>query len=107
MDRRRQGHRKGPLPARAFGLSLNPFPKQRNKDKQFLEELRDVFPHLVFPVRPIVAALRAPIVQRVADAFAGENFLEAVSRATVLPWTRTSTEGNGTGRDLAKKPGVA
>src|SRR5882762_3504374 len=50
------------------------FSKRRNNDKQFLEELRDVFPHLVFPVRPIVAALGAPVVQRVADAFAGENF---------------------------------
>src|SRR6266581_9774555 len=44
------------------------------RSQQFLEELRDVFPHLVLPVGPVVAALRAPVVQRMTDALAGENF---------------------------------
>src|SRR5271163_371741 len=34
-----------------------------------LEKAGDVLAHLVLPIRPVVAPLRAPIVQRVPDAF--------------------------------------
>ncbi len=57
-------------------------------------ELRNVLAHLVFPERPIVAAFRAPIVNGMANAFAGEDFGEAISGAAVLPWTGTGDQMN-------------
>ena len=41
---------------------------------QILEVLADVFPHLVVPVEPFVAAFRAPVVQVVGDTAAREHF---------------------------------
>src|SRR5712664_194462 len=83
------------------------FPQAAKRRQKFLEELRDLFAHLVLPVRPIVAALRAPVVQRVADAFAGKNFGEAVGRPAVFPRTRTGAEVNVAACDLAVEPGIA
>src|SRR5260370_5622408 len=61
----------------------------------------------MLPVRPVVAALRAPVVQRVTDTFAGENFGEAISRPAVLPLTRAGAEVNVTTCDLVIEPGIA
>ena len=36
-----------------------------------LKKLRYVFAHLVLPIRPVVAAHGAPVVERVTDSFAG------------------------------------
>src|SRR5712664_31854 len=49
------------------------------------EQTRDVFVHHVLPIRPVGAAFGAPIIERMANAFAGENFGEAVRRAGVFP----------------------
>src|SRR5260370_16884198 len=70
------------------------FPQAAKRRQQFLEELRDVFAHLMLPVGPVVAALRAPVVERVADAFAGKNFGEAVGRAPGFPPTPTRALGD-------------
>src|SRR6266478_9236856 len=80
---------------------------RRSSSTATSEQMRQVFAHLVFPVRPVVAALRAPVVQRVPDPFAGKNFREAVGRAAVLPRTRTGAEVNVTTCDLLIKPGIA
>src|SRR5260370_22016016 len=71
------------------------------------EKLRDVFAHLMLPVRPVVATLRAPVVQRVTDTFAGENFGEAIGRPAVLPRTRGGAKVNITTCDLVIEPGIA
>src|SRR6266550_5484734 len=71
------------------------------------EKLGDVLAHLVFPVRPVVAALRAPVVERVADPLAGENFREAVGGPAVLPGTRTGADVNVATGDLLIEPGIA
>jgi hypothetical protein len=49
------------------------------------EEAGDVFAHFVLPVGPVVAALGAPVVQRVADAFAGQDLGEAVGGGGFFP----------------------
>src|SRR5436309_3686444 len=71
------------------------------------EKLGDVFAHLVFPIRPVVAALGAPVIERVADSLAGENFREAVSRAAVFPLSRTGGDVNVARGDLFVEPGIA
>ncbi len=53
----------------------------RSPSKQF----SDVLAHLVFPEGPIVAALGAPSVHGIANAFAGEDFGEAIGGAAVFP----------------------
>src|SRR5260370_20899410 len=64
------------------------------------KKLRDIFAHLVFPVRPIVPALRAPVVQRMAYPLAGKNFREAVGRPAVLPRTGARRDVNVTNSDF-------
>src|SRR5713101_7347058 len=53
-----------------------------------------------------MAALRAPVVQRVANAFARKNFGEAVGGPAVLPRTRAGAEVNVATRDLLIEPGI-
>src|SRR5258705_10885349 len=57
------------------------------------EEAGDVFAHHVLPVGPVVAAVGAPIVERVANIFAGEDFGEAIRGAGIFPLP-------GAGRDV-------
>src|SRR6266404_1457034 len=71
------------------------------------EKLGDVFAHLVFPVRPVVATLGAPVVQRMANSLAGKNFREAVSRPAVFPLSRTGGDVNVARGDLFVEPGIA
>jgi hypothetical protein len=67
--------------------------KRRTMRGGGLEEAGDVFAHLVFPIGPVVAALGAPVVEGVADAFAAEDFGEAVGGAGFFP-------GAGAGGDV-------
>jgi hypothetical protein len=69
-------------------------------------EAGDVFAHFVFPVGPIVAALRAPIIDRVADAFSGEDFGESVGWAAVLPLAGAGDQANVATGQLIVKPGI-
>src|ERR1700720_1021269 len=71
------------------------------------EKLRDVLAHLVLPVRPVMAALRSPVVERVADPLAGQNFREAVGGPAVLPGARTGADVNVATGDLLIEPGIA
>src|SRR5882672_4928559 len=71
------------------------------------EKLGDVFAHLVFPIRPVVAALGAPVVERMADAFAGKYFGEAVGWSAVFPLARTGGDVNVARGDLFVEPGIA
>src|SRR5204863_9683894 len=77
------------------------------RPKSYLTKLGDVLAHLVFPIRPVVAALRTPVVERVADPLAGENFREAVGGPAVLPGTRTGADVNVATGDLLIEPGIA
>ncbi len=72
-----------------------------------LEQAGDVFAHLVLPVGPVVAALGAPIVERVADAFAGEDFGEAVGGAAVLPRACAGGDVDVAGGELSEEPRIA
>ena len=47
---------------------------QSPQPRTTLKKLRDVFAHLVFPVRPVMAAHRSPVVERMANAFASQDF---------------------------------
>jgi hypothetical protein len=69
--------------------------------------VRDVLAHLVLPVRPVVAALWTPIVQRVADALAGKDFGKAIGRAAVLPRAGAGGDVNVAGGELAEEPRIA
>src|SRR6266853_3813163 len=44
------------------------------RDARTLKKLRYIFAHLVLPIRPVMAAHGAPVVERVTDSFAGEDF---------------------------------
>src|SRR6266567_1643588 len=70
---------------------IKPLPPSTVQSRQ-LEQMRNILAHLVLPIRPVVAALRTPVVQRVADSFAGKNFGEAVRGRAVFP--RTGAGGN-------------
>src|SRR5262249_50583789 len=68
--------------------------------------LGDVLGHLVFPVWPVMATHRSPVVKRMANSLAGENFRETVTRATVLPRTGAGANVNVTRGNLLIKPGI-
>src|SRR6267154_477900 len=58
------------------GISLGPSLAREEhscRDARILKKLRYIFAHLVLPVRPVVAAHGAPVVERVTDSFAGED----------------------------------
>ena len=61
----------------------------------------------MFPVRPVVAALGAPVVERVADSLAGKNFGETVGRTAVFPLARTGGDVNVARGDLFVELGIA
>src|SRR5882724_8520999 len=71
------------------------------------EKLGDVFAHLVFPIRPVVAALGAPVIERVADSLAGKNFREAVGWPAVFPLARAGGDVNVARSNLFVAPGMA
>jgi hypothetical protein len=71
-----------------------------------LEMLAHVFPHLVMPVRPVVAAFRAPVVQMMSDAAVPEHLGHSISGAAVLPRTTAGHEPDVATRVLVEKPGI-
>src|SRR6266404_2664830 len=71
------------------------------------EKPRDVFPHHVLPIRPVVPAFRAPVIERMPDAFPAEDFGEAVRRAGVLPLPGAGGDMNVAGGKLLVHPGIA
>src|SRR6476646_5674599 len=68
--------------------------------------LADVFPHLVMPVGPFVAALRAPVVQMMSNAAIPEDLGHSIGRPAVLPWTTARHEVDVATRVLMKIPGI-
>src|SRR5258707_988315 len=54
-----------------------------------------------------MAALRAPVVQRMAYPLAGENFREAVRRPAIFPRAGARRDVNVTSSDLLVEPGIA
>lgn len=72
-----------------------------------LEKAGDIFAHLVFPVGPVVATLGAPVVERVADAFAGKDFREAIGGAAVFPLAGAGADVNVATGELLVNPRVA
>src|SRR3954471_5820274 len=77
-----------------------------NEANGSLEVCADVFPHLVMPVGPFVAALRAPVVQMMSNAAVPENLRHSVGRPAVLPWATASNEPNVATRVLMEVPRV-
>ena len=66
----------------------------------------DVFPHLVMPIGPFVAALRAPVVEMMRDAAALEHGRHPIGRSGVLPRAGAGREMDVAARELMEKPGV-
>ena len=65
---------------------------RRGRTERFLEVRAYVIPHLVMPVGPLVAALRAPVVQMMRYAAALEYFGHLVGRAGHFPWAAAGRE---------------
>src|SRR5688500_8634513 len=59
------------LPSRLPDYATMPTPRDRTR--RVLEVRADVFPHLVMPVGPFVAAFRAPVVEMMSDPAAREH----------------------------------
>src|SRR5580704_18705675 len=87
--------------------SARVFLSAQSPQQSLLEKPRNVFAHLVLPERPVVAALRTPIVERMADALAGKNFGETIRRAAVFPRARAGRDVNVAAGNLFVKPRVA
>src|SRR2546423_14057363 len=68
--------------------------------------LADVFPHLVMPVGPFVAAFRTPVVEVMWNAGAGEDFGHSVGGAAVFPGAGAGREVDVAGGELLEEPGV-
>src|SRR6266404_5142537 len=71
------------------------------------EKPRDVFPHHVLPVRPVVAAFGAPVIERMANAFPAKNLGQAVRRPGVFPLPGAGGDMNVAGGKLLVYPGIA
>src|SRR5260370_22529142 len=71
------------------------------------EKVRDVFAHLVFPIGPIVAAHRSPVIERMANAFAGEDFRKMISGPGIFPLASAGRKVNVAGGELTIDPGIA
>src|SRR3954466_1383165 len=71
-----------------------------------LEVLPDVFPHLVVPIGPFVAAFWAPIVQVMGNAGAGEDFRHCVGGTRHFPRAAASCEVDVASCELLKEPGI-
>src|SRR5579864_5815140 len=56
-----------------------------NRDACRLKKLRDVLPHLMLPIRPIMPTLRPPIVQVMMDPLALKDMRKPIRRPAVLP----------------------
>src|SRR5690242_12175754 len=68
--------------------------------------LADVFPHLMMPVRPVVPALRAPVVQVMSDAAALEDLRHSIRWTAVLPRAAAGREMDVATGVLIKIPRV-
>src|ERR1051325_5604621 len=60
----------------------------------------------MLPIGPVVAAHRAPVVERMANAFVRENAGEVICGAGVFPLPSTGGEVNVAGSKLPVDPGV-
>jgi len=65
-----------------------------------------VFPHLVMPVRPFVAAFRTPVIQMMSYPPVPEHFGHSVGRPAVLPRTTAGRKVDVAGPILIEKPWV-
>src|SRR5262249_34504013 len=66
----------------------------------------DVLPHLVMPVGPFVAALRAPVVEMMSNAAIPENLGHSIARPAVLPRATAGHEPDVATRVLMEIPRV-
>src|ERR1043166_7973271 len=71
-----------------------------------LNMLADVFPHLVVPIGPFVAAFRAPVVQMMRNAGVPEDFGHFVGGAGLLPRAAAGGEMDVAAGELLAKPGI-
>ena len=70
------------------------------------EKPADILPHLVFPVRPVVPALLAPVVEMVRDAAAREDFRETIRGPAVFPRPAAGGDVDVAGGELREHDGV-
>src|SRR4051794_815034 len=66
----------------------------------------EVFPQHVPPIRPIVSALGAPVVEMVRNAAGGENPREAVRFLRVLPRSGARRQVDVATRQMVPRPAV-
>src|SRR5437763_16985190 len=73
--------------------------------RRWLEVGTNVFPHLVVPIGPFVAAFRAPVVQVMSYARVPEHFGHSIGRAGHFPRAGAGGEVNVATRELVARPG--
>src|SRR5882672_1629615 len=69
-------------------------------------ELGDILAHLVLPVRPVVAALWAPVVERVANVLLREDAGKMIRGAGIFPLAGARGQVNVTGTELVVNPRI-
>src|SRR5215211_6144188 len=65
-----------------------------------------ILPDHLLPIRPVVPSFRSPVVDRVADALAGEDTREGIARTAVLEGPGAGDQPDFAARQLVEIPAV-
>src|SRR5678816_3287544 len=72
----------------------------------WLKVLADVFPHLVVPIGPFVAAFRTPIVEVMSYPGVPENLGHLIGRTRHFPWATAGGEVDVATGELFSEPWI-
>src|SRR5580704_2636543 len=98
--------RANPRPAHSLAPTVAEQSRLSDFSESVLEKPANVLAHLMLPIRPVMPALRAPVVQRMPNSLAGEDFGQSISRAAVLPLTSTRADVNVARGELSQNPWI-
>src|ERR1700722_566121 len=93
-------------PSAASGTSKHERKPPTRFSGSVLEKPAYVFAHLMLPIRPVVPALRAPVVQRMPDALARKDLGQPIRRPAVLPLTCAGADMDVARGQLSQDPWV-
>src|SRR6266567_9335018 len=88
------------------GLPRSPVPDPQSSILDPRSRLRQVLPHLMPPVRPVVAALLAPVVEVMRNPAAGENPRQAIRLFRLLPEARARRQMDVAAREMVQRPRI-
>src|SRR5215207_600974 len=81
-------------------------PKRTSRLAPPASDVVHVLVHLMPPVRPVVSAHRAPVVEVMTDAAAGENPREAIGLARFFPRTGAGRDVDVAAGEVVQRPAV-